>query len=894
MCGILGIIDKKEEVSEKLVLGLMSLQHRGQDACGLLTMKDNELHHRRVSGSVQDLLNNFDHKKIKGKTGIGHTRYPTIGAGEDIDAQPLFVDSTKKVGMAHNGNLTNYFDLKETLKRKGVFLSTQIDLEPILRIFAYNYEINNDFFQASKEILEKVEGSYSVVGVLGDTGLFAIRDPRGIRPLVLGKKGDSYAFASESVALQTLGYEFVRDIQPGEAILITEDMKIQSKVLIQKNIAHCMFEWIYFARPDSMIEKRAVYKARLALGKALAKKITDKDVDVVIPVPDTARTCAITLAEELGIKYREGLIKNRYVGRTFIMSSQKAREQTVSIKLNPVISAVEGKHVVVVDDSIVRGTTSKRIVKVLRNANPRKITFVSTCPPIKNPCFYGVDFPTKEELIASNKSIEEIREYMGADELIYGSIEDLKEVIKRPLCAACLDGKYPSPITSKQKQLISNDQINNREGCFSCPGKKEIVKKNILLIGSGGREHALAIKISQSQNLGNFYAIPGNPGIKEFAECTDIDLSDNDALVKFAKEKDIDLTVVGPEVPLANGIADIFEDNGLKIFGPRKKAAQFEASKTFAKKFMKKYNIPSGEYEEFTDYEKAKNYIKEKGVPIVIKADGLAAGKGVCVAKDMDEALSFAKECLQENKFGEASSKIIVEEFLEGEEASYHLFVDGSSYKPMVYSQDHKQVFDDDKGPNTGGMGAYSSAPILEGQEKELEEKFVKPFMKGIKEDDVDFRGVLYIGLMKTKDGLKVLEYNCRFGDPETQVILPRLETDLITTMLAVSEGKLDQLELEWNDNYCVCIVGASKGYPEKYEKGKKITGLDKTSDVSIIHAGTKEDGEDILTNGGRVLNIVSSSPNLKQAIDKAYQEIEKIGFEGMHYRKDIGKKALK
>lgn len=462
MCGIIGIIDKEKEVADRLLLGLMSIQHRGQDACGVLTSSKNEIGVKRVQGTVADLMNSTKSGELKGKKGICHTRYPTIGSAINVDVQPLFVNSSHKILMAQNGNVTNYFDLATELKRNGTFLTTGVDIEVILHIFAKEYEKNQDYFNAVDKVLHKVKGSFSIVGVIGGVGLFGFRDPRGIRPMVLGKKEESYIIASESVVLQTLGYEFVRDIEPGEAILIKEDLSFESKIILQKQRAHCMFEWVYFARPDSMIEKRAVYNARLRLGVQLAKRINPADADVVIPVPDTARTSAVSLAEELNSKYREGLIKNRYVGRTFIMPSQKMREQMVSIKLNPVISAIEGRNIVVVDDSIVRGTTSKKIINILRKANPKKITFVSTCPPITHPCFYGIDFPTKEELIASSKSVEEIRKHIGADKLVYGTVEDLKNVIKRPLCTACLTGEYPCPLTNEQKNLISFDNQNNR------------------------------------------------------------------------------------------------------------------------------------------------------------------------------------------------------------------------------------------------------------------------------------------------------------------------------------------------------------------------------------------------------------------------------------------------
>jgi phosphoribosylamine--glycine ligase len=419
-------------------------------------------------------------------------------------------------------------------------------------------------------------------------------------------------------------------------------------------------------------------------------------------------------------------------------------------------------------------------------------------------------------------------------------------------------------------------------------------KLNVLIIGSGGREHALALKVAESRFLNKLFAIPGNPGIAEAAECHNIDIMDNDLLVKFAKEKEIDLVIVGPEDPLSNGIVDAFESNGIRAFGPNKIAAQFEGSKSFARQFMKKYNLPSVEFEEFTDFEQAKKYITEKCAPIVVKADGLAAGKGAFVANTVAEAIDFAKECLVDNRFGEASSKIIVEECLIGEEASYLVFMDSETFRPMVYSQDHKPIFEGDKGPNTGGMGAYSPAPILDGLEEEMEEKIIKPFLKGVKDEGIDYRGVLYVGLMKTKDGLKILEFNCRFGDPETQVILPRLNTDILEVMNAVIDKKLSSIRMDWSAQHCVSVVLASGGYPGSYEKGKEITGLDRiNSGVHVIQAGTKKEDGKILTNGGRVLNIVALGPTLKNAVDKAYSNIPRINFEGMYFRRDIAKKEL-
>lgn len=458
MCGILGIIDKKEPIFERTVLGLMTLQHRGQDACGILTNEGEEFFLKRRKDTVGRAFKAEDAKTMKGNIGLGHTRYPTLGSLLLSDSQPLFVNSTKKVAMAQNGNVTNYFDLKKELTSKGMFLSTTVDLEPILVIFAEDYEKNKDFFKASETVLKKVRGAYSLVGAIANEGLFAIRDPHGIRPLVLGKNGNSYAFASETVALQTMGYDYVRDIEPGEAVFISKDLEIESKIILQKKKAHCMFEWLYFADPTSMIEGRSVYKARLALGKLMAAQVNSEDYDVLIPVPDSGRTCATKLAETSEIRYREGLIKDKYVGRTFIMSSQKLRERNVMLKLKPIKSIINDNRILLVDDSIVRGTTSKRIVQLLKNNGATEVSFASSCPPIKYPCFYGVDMHSQKELIAANKTIEEIRVSMNVKNLIYATTEDVKNAIRRDVCMACLDGDYPEEISEEQKSGLSNQR----------------------------------------------------------------------------------------------------------------------------------------------------------------------------------------------------------------------------------------------------------------------------------------------------------------------------------------------------------------------------------------------------------------------------------------------------
>ncbi|MFA5199985.1 MAG: phosphoribosylamine--glycine ligase [Candidatus Omnitrophota bacterium] len=419
----------------------------------------------------------------------------------------------------------------------------------------------------------------------------------------------------------------------------------------------------------------------------------------------------------------------------------------------------------------------------------------------------------------------------------------------------------------------------------------------ILVVGSGGREHALVWKIVQSKLVDKIFCAPGNGGIAQIAECIDIKADDDCALVEFALKEKIDLTVVGPEVALSIGIADLFEKSGLKIFGPCKQAARLEASKIFSKELMAKYKVPTARFQIFDNPYSAKKYIEEIGVPCVVKADGLAAGKGVVVAQSVEEA-KIAVASMMENKvFGYAGENVIIEECLSGQEASILVITDSKEVVALATSQDHKRAFDYDQGPNTGGMGAYSPAPVVTpGILKEIKEKIIYRAIDGLAKEGIDYRGVLYAGIMLTKEGPKTLEFNVRFGDPETEAILPRLKSDLVEVMLATVEGKLNKVRtLEWDSRPCVCVVCASKGYPGDYSKDKEITGLDeaaKIKDVVVFHAGTKKTGDKIVTNGGRVLGVTALGGTIKEAISKTYEAVGKINFEGMHYRKDIASKS--
>ncbi|MDR0880787.1 MAG: phosphoribosylamine--glycine ligase [Clostridioides sp.] len=414
----------------------------------------------------------------------------------------------------------------------------------------------------------------------------------------------------------------------------------------------------------------------------------------------------------------------------------------------------------------------------------------------------------------------------------------------------------------------------------------------ILVIGGGGREHAICWKLSNEKQVEKIYCAPGNAGIGEVAQCVDIKDDDIDGLLKFALDNEIDLTVVGPEVPLVLGVVDKFQENGLRVFGPDKKCAQLEGSKAFCKDFMVRHAIPTAKYREYTDVSEAIGNIDEFGYPVVIKADGLAAGKGVVIAQTHEAAIEALNEMMSEKKFGDAGEKIVIEEFLTGVETSILAFVDNNTIVQMVSAKDHKKVYNGEKGPNTGGMGTFSPSEIYT---EELAEKVrvsvLEKTLEGFKKDGLKFRGILFVGLMISPDGEKVLEYNVRFGDPETQSVLFRLETDLSEIMMAITEDRLKEVEITYSDEEAVCVMLVSGGYPENYEKGKVITGLDSLDDgIMVFHSGTKMSDGKLVTNGGRVIGITSKGKTVAQASEKVYANIQKINFEGMHYRTDIMK----
>ncbi len=418
----------------------------------------------------------------------------------------------------------------------------------------------------------------------------------------------------------------------------------------------------------------------------------------------------------------------------------------------------------------------------------------------------------------------------------------------------------------------------------------------VLVVGGGGREHALCWKINKSPLVEKVYCAPGNAGIKDIAECIDISATDFEGLISFTKENDVELTVVGPEIPLSFGIVDEFEKEGLKIFGPSKAAAQIEGSKVFSKNLMKKYNIPTAKYETFTDLDKALEFTKELDTPFVVKADGLAAGKGVIICNSIIEGEKALNSIMNEKAFGEAGDHVVIEQFLIGEEASFFAFTDGVNVLPLESSQDHKAIYDGDTGPNTGGMGAYSPAPIAEGLHDRIMSEIMVPAISGLSDEGCNYKGILYAGLMINNGEIKALEFNCRFGDPEAQPLLMRMESDIVPIMLEISEGNLRHSEIKWRNGSSVCVVMASKGYPGKYKKGfplKRLSNIETCDDLIVFHAGTKLEENTVVTNGGRVLGVTSFAKSLGDSIKKAYVAVDSIKEDGLIFRLDIGKKGL-
>ncbi len=483
MCGVLAIFDSKEIIG-KMYTGLLTLQHRGQDSAGILTY-DGKFHVKKGNGLVRDIFDEHNILRLKGNVGIGHTRYPTVGEGSVEDAQPFWINSPFGMAAAHNGNVVNFLDLKRELFEKShKIINSNCDLEVILNVFAESLEKSarrkvtpDNIFNAVRHVYRKVRGAYSVVLHIADIGLIGFRDPHGIRPLLFGVNSEemvpAYGFASESMTLDVLGFRPIRDVEPGSVIFIDQNRKVHEKKLTRAAFRPCIFEYIYFARPDSNLNKIIVYQCRVELGKRLARQIKANglaDIDVVVPVPDSARPSAIEIARILKLKYREGLVKNRYIGRTFIMPGQSLRERSIRHKLNPITEVFAGKNVLLVDDSIVRGNTSRSIIQMVRSAGARKVYFASYSAPLTNPCVYGIDMQTRSEFIACNSTPDQIARKIGADRVIYQDIQDMERAVRKQnpaitsFCKACFSGIYPTgDVSARLLEMIEKEREENQQ-----------------------------------------------------------------------------------------------------------------------------------------------------------------------------------------------------------------------------------------------------------------------------------------------------------------------------------------------------------------------------------------------------------------------------------------------
>ena len=470
MCGVIGFIGQ-EKAMDRIYPGLLALQHRGQDAAGAVTF-EHGFHLKKGNGLVLNVFNPKNIERLNGSVGIGHVRYPTVGAGSAEDAQPFIITTPYGIALAHNGNLVNFFDLKKELIENNLrYLNSNCDAEVILNLLSVElgkmnskHLTSDELFGALHEVYQKLNGSYAVVSVIANKGLLAFRDKNGIKPLMMGNDGSSYCFASESVALDLLGYKKMRDVQPGEAVFIDSDKNIYTKKIQEGKKATCIFEYVYFARPDSIIDGIGVYEARLRLGEELGKECARHGLspDVVMPIPDTARGAAQLAAEVLGVKHREGLIKNRYIYRTFIMPTQAERIEAVRLKLNPIKTEIQGKDVLLVDDSIVRGNTSREIISLIRSVGARKVYYALYSPPLRFPCVYGIDMQTRGEFIARDKSIEQIRGSIKADAVVYQTVEGLVKGVgegAEGYCTACFTGSYPTEIPKPLLQRIEADRM---------------------------------------------------------------------------------------------------------------------------------------------------------------------------------------------------------------------------------------------------------------------------------------------------------------------------------------------------------------------------------------------------------------------------------------------------
>jgi len=916
MCGVIGIFSHKSVVAD-VHDGLIHLQHRGQDGAGICTYS-NRFNMKKGPGFIRDVFHQGNLQNLEGNWGIGHTRYSTVGGARysHEDAQPFTLHSPYGLAMVHNGDLTNYNSLKQELAEKDKrHCNSSSDLELILATFASKMqEVNGDsdifeqICQAVKSVFDRCIGGYTVVGMLAGKGMFAFRDPHGIRPGVWGTRKNSngttdYIFSSENTMYYPLGFELQGDIKPGEVIFINHKEEIKRRLIQAKMFTPCIFEYVYFARPDSLMNNISVYRARLRMGQNLARRWKEKypfvQPDIVVPVPFTSNTSALSMAHEIGVRYSEGLYKNAFVGRTFIMQGQENRKKSILQKLSPQEIELKGKKVLLVDDSIVRGNTSKKVVDLVRTAGAKEVYFASACPPVKYPDFYGIDIPTRAELIGANMIEEEIREYIGADILLYQTIEDLVEAVTRHGAKKidypsmpCLDGWYVTEdIDEKRIRALEKEKDTSSKEAK----KRKEEKINILVIGSGAREHIIAKTLKKSQHDPNVYcfASNNNPGIKEI--CTKYavgNIENADEIISFIKNTKIQFTIIGPEAPLAVGVVDRLEKQGIPCIGPTQELAQIETSKGFTRDLLVEYNIPgAAKYKKFDSLQGVQDFLNILKDRYVVKADGLMGGKGVKVSGDHlnshTEAINYCQKLINKG------SNFIIEEKFIGLEFSLLSFCDGENLVHMPPAQDNKRAFDGDKGPNTGGMGSYSSAdhllPFLNQGDVAIAQSINKATAKALKEKfGRGYKGILYGGFIKVKDGIKLIEYNARFGDPEVMNILSILDSDFVDICQSIVDEKLNMQEVKFLNRATVCKYVVPEGYPDNPVKDKKIDVSNVPDKENMYYGSVDMVNDELIEKGSRTIACVGIADSIENATNKVEDNIKKIKGPLFH-RKDIG-----
>lgn len=932
MCGIVGITSH-HGVAPEIYEGLIGLQHRGQESAGMATFGE-RFSVKKGMGLVRDVFTQESINELQGNFGIGMVRYSTVGSSLLEEAQPFLVNSPYGIAIVYNGNVYNSWELREELFTYDLrYLNSQNDAEVILNVFASSLAsvtsrvTSRDFFDALchavKSVFQRVYGGYSVLMLIAGKGLLVFRDPHGIRPLVWGERqnglGSENIFASENTMFEVLGYQFARDVEPGEVVFVSLDGQTASRIVLQKEFRPCIFEYVYFARSDALLNGVSVHRARLRMGQNLGRKIKKVyphlPIDIVIPAPTTANTAALSCAHVLGARYSEAIIKNQFIGRTFIMPGEETRRRANKYKLSVIEFEVKGKNVLIVDDSIVRGNVSRHLVKILREHGARRVYFASASPPLRHPDLYGIDLPTREELIAYNKSEDEVRESIGADLLIYQDLEDLIEAVmrrgvlkfKRPH-VAYFNGDYPTEdVTEEVLRQIERRRKGEREKIVPSSYHASSLplfstqRKKILVIGSGAREHCIVHTLKRTSQQDFDIVVFGssrNPGISPLVLDFQVgDVSDFHAVLEFAKKHKVTFAIVGPEAPLEAGVINELLSARISAVGPTRALASIETSKSFTRQLLQEYEITaSPRWRVFDSMEGVTHWVNELQSGFVIKPDGLTGGKGVQVQGDhfqtVEEGIHIIEGLIRNGE------RVVLEEKLVGQEFSLMSFSDGKHLVHMPPVQDHKRAYEGDKGPNTGGMGSYSCAdhllPFLEKRDLEdamsINERVAATLRKKC---GVGYKGILYGGFVAVKDGVRLIEYNARFGDPEVMNVLSLLQADFVYLCEAITHGTLHQMKVEFAPFATVVKYAVPEGYPLHPLKDREIeVSFGDFPDVAFYFGAVDERDQKFYLTGSRAVAVVGVHKDLAVAESIAENGASSIRGPVFH-RKDIGTAEL-